>query len=160
MSWTFLRHPIFPVLCLIPLTQVVRDQYPVSHYPMYKQPTSDSLGYHFITDAKDKPLPIKWHTTITASQVGKKFNRHKTDSIAKEERKQGLTFDEVPAELAKSASTAAGLETLTFLREQSLKQKPDRHLKQGLRLHEVVLAFGNQGFTERDSVVAELPPAR
>ena len=160
MSWTFLRHPIFPVLCLIPFTQVVRDQYPVSHYPMYKQPTSDSLGYHFVTDATDKPLPIKWHTSITASQVGKKYNRHKTDTIAKEERKRGREFDEVPVELAKSAATGAGLETLTFLRAQSLKQKPERHLKQGLRLHEVVLAFGDKGFTERDVVIAELPATK
>lgn len=159
MAWHFLRHPIFPLLCLIPITQLVRDQYPVSHYPMYKQPTSDSLGYHFVTDASDKPLPIKWHTSITASQVGKKFGRHKTDTIAKEEKKRGARFDEVPEALAQSASKAAGEETLKFLRDQSLKQKRERQLKQGLRLHEVILAFGDRGFTERDTVVAELPPA-
>lgn len=158
MTWSFLRHPLFPVLCLILLTQVVRDQYPVSHYPMYKQPTSENLLYHFVTDAADKPLPIKWHTNVTPSQVGKKFGRHKTDLVAKEEKKRGKKFDELPAELAASSAKSAGVETLTFLREVSLKQKGNRRLTQGLRLHEVVLAFGDDGFTERDGVVAELPP--
>ena len=154
-----MRHPIFPLICLIPLTQAVRDEYPVSHYPMYSQPTSGDLLFQYVTGADEKPLPITRHTGITPSQVGKKYGRHKTILIQREEKRTGQVVDE-RSELRGDIMHAAGVETLTFLRDQSMKRKPELRLTQALKLFEVTLGFGGDDFTETKRLVAELPAAR
>jgi hypothetical protein len=153
----FMRHPIFPLVCLIPLTQIVRDEYPISHYPMYSQPTTRELRYQFVAGADDKPLPIIPHTGITPSQVGKKYSRHKAILIAAEEKRTGQKLDELTGDLEQTIKRAAGIETLEFLRKLSLDRKPAQHLVQTIKLYEVTLGFGDGHFTESQKIVAELP---
>ncbi len=154
----FMRHPIFPLACLIPLTQIVRDEYPISHYPMYSQPTTRELRFQYVAGADDKPLPVVWHTGITPSQIGKKYSRHKAILIAAEEKRTGQDLDDLTGELETKIKSAAGTETLEFLRKLSFKRKADRRLKQSIKLYEVTLGFGHRQFTETQKVVAALPP--
>ena len=156
----FMKHPIFPLACLIPLTQIVRDEYPISHYPMYSQPSPKELRFQYVTGADDKPLPIVWHTGITPSQVGKKYSRHKAILIEKEEKRTGESLEELTGDLEKTVKSAAGTEALEFLRKLSLARKPAQHLKQSIKLYEVTLGFGEGHFTENEKIVAELPPLK
>ncbi len=154
-----MRHPIFPLVCLIPLTQAVRDEYPISHYPMYSQPTSRELRFQYVAGADDKPLPITWHTGITPSQVGKHYSRFKAILIKGEEERTGQDLDDLTGDLESKIKDQAGTKTLTFLRDRSLT-RPNRDLSQGIKLYEVTLGFGDGHFTESQKVVAQLPPLK
>lgn len=154
-----MTHPIFPLVCLIPLTQAVRDEYPISHYPMYSQPTSRELRFQYVAGEDDKPLPITWHTGITPSQVGKQYSRFKAILIKDEEKRTGRDFDELSGELETKIKDIAGTKTLAFLRDRSLT-RTNRHLAQGIKLYEVTLGFGDGEFTESQKVVAQLPPLK
>lgn len=154
------KHPIFPLLCLIPLTQAVRDEYPISHYPMYSQPTSRELRFQYVTGADDQPLPITWHTGITPSQVGKQYSRFKANLIKAEEKKTGQDLEDLTGELETRIKDEAGTRTLKFLRDLSLQRNSDRHLAGAIKLYEVTLGFGDGHFTESQKVVAQLPPLK
>ncbi len=156
----FMHHPIFPLVCLIPLTQIFRDEYPISHYPMYSQPTTRELRFQYVAGADGKPLPIIPYTGITPSQVGKKYSRHKAILIAKEEKRSGKSLDDLTGELEKTIKSAAGIETLVFLRDLSMKRKPEQRLTQPIKLVEVTLGFGKGEFTESEKVVAEIPASK
>src|SRR6187549_702916 len=93
---------VLPLLGYLMLSQVQRENYPFSHYPMYSRPTSRPLKFQFLTDASGNPLPVGWHTGMTPSQVGKMTG----------ERKQ-----ELPSE------KAAAMSVLEFLRTQNAKRK-------------------------------------
>lgn len=153
----WILHPIFPLVCIIPLTQAVREQYPFTHYPMYSDPPAETLTFVYVADAESKPLPTVLHSSITPSQVGKKYSRHKLDLIKTEEKRTGRKFDEVSGELGLRIKAKAGEETLKFLRELSLKRKPELRLTQPIRLIEVTLGFGDGEFFESERIVAQLP---
>lgn len=155
----FFRHPIFPLLCLIPLTQIVRDEYPVSHYPMYSQPTSRELRFQYVAGADGRPLPVTTHTGITPSQVGKQYSRFKANLIKDEEKKTGRDLDDLAAiggELEKTIKLEAGTRTLKIVRERAADRR--RPLNEKIQLVEVTLGFGDGHFLESQKVVAELPP--
>ncbi len=157
------RHAVFPLLIYMLLAQMCRDKaYPLSHYPMYSQPTSRELKFQYVSGADGKPLPILAHTGITASQVGKQYSRKKSELIKAEEKRTGGRFDDDDPDPATQARLAefkkqAGTETLEFLREKSLKRSPKRQLTQPINLVEVSLGFGDGHFTEKEKVVATIP---
>jgi hypothetical protein len=123
---------------------------------MYSNPTTGDLRFQYVSGPDEKPLPIMTHTGITPSQVGKKYSRHKTIMIQQEEKRTGTVIDE-RRELQGEIMRAAGVETLTFLRELSMKRRPELRLTQPMKLFEVTLGFGDDDFTETKRVVAELP---
>lgn len=154
----FLRHPIFPLFCLIPLTQIVRDEYPISHYPMYSQPTSRELRFQYVAGPDGKPLPITTHTGITPSQVGKQYSRFKANLIKDEEKRTGRDLDDlakIGGELERRIKSDAGTRTLKIVRERAADRR--RPLDDKIQLVEVTLGFGDGHFTEQQKVVAELP---
>jgi hypothetical protein len=79
-------HPVFPFLVYLALTQVIRDNYPFSHYPMYSKPNSESLSFQYLADGEGNPLPLKWHTGMTPSQLSKihrdRLRKHPTEQEA------------------------------------------------------------------------------
>jgi hypothetical protein len=157
--WRRLRvHPIFPLLCILPLTQAIRDEYPFSHYPMYSQPTDRDLYFQYLADANGKPIAALTHTGISPSQLGKKYSRHKSILIKKEEKRTGQKLDDLQdGELAMKIKGEAANVALVFLREQSLKRKPGLQLNGEIQLIEVALGFGDGKFTERQRLLARLP---
>ena len=62
---------VFPLLVYLVLTQLIRENYPFSHYPMYSRPNSKALGIQFLADGDGKPLPVVWHTGVSPSKVAK-----------------------------------------------------------------------------------------
>jgi hypothetical protein len=157
MNFRFFQHPIFPLVCLIPLTQIVRDEYPISHYPMYSQPTSRELRYQYVAGPDGKPLPITIHTGITPSQVGKQYSKFKANLIRDEEKRSGRDLDdleEIGGELERGIKETAGRRTLEFMKDRAQDRR--RPLPPTIKLVEVALGFGEGHFTEREKVVAEL----
>jgi hypothetical protein len=127
------RHPIFPLMVLVLVTQLTRDQFPFSHYPMYSMPTSRPLKWQYLADGDSKPLAHVYHTGISPSQVGKMFGSYKHDFLTEEE---------------------AGLAVLKYLRQKNA-QRPKRPLPERIQLIETKIGFGDGHFIETNTVVAE-----
>jgi hypothetical protein len=160
LSWLgrLRRHPIFPLLLLIPITQIVRDHYPISHYPMYSRPNYEESVFFFVGDTDQKPVPVKLESGISVSQVGKKYRFHKLELIQKEEKKGRLFGQLTPEDISEIESTA-GIKTLKFIREQSLKRRRESDLTDELRLVEVRLFFNGEKFEEKNQILATLAPS-
>ncbi|WP_050031249.1 hypothetical protein [Verrucomicrobium sp. BvORR034] len=148
------RHPVFPLLVFVVLAQIVRDNYPFSHYPMYCNPTSRPLPFQYLADRNQQPLPVVWHTGVTPSRVGKKFGYHKSQLI-EEDIKQAKKENRDPRPES-DFKPEAGHDVLVFLRKQSLLRKPHRHLPEDVLLMEVTLSFADDGFHENHKVVGRL----
>lgn len=129
-----LRHPVFPLLVYLVLAQLIRENYPFSHYPMYSQPGSDALKFQFVADGEGHPLPISWHTGVTPSQVCKMHG----------DRKRKHSQDE----------HKAAMEVLAFLRTQNSKRK-GRQLPDRIQLIETSVGIEGGGFSESNRVLAE-----
>jgi hypothetical protein len=133
-KWARLRrHAVFPLLVYLVLTQVLRESYPFSHYPMYSKPTSKPLKFQFLADGDGNPLPVGWHTGITPSQVGKTYG----------DRKGTLASEQAAAE-----------NVLLHLRTQNARRK-GRPLPERIQLIETTVAMKPGGFTETNRVLAE-----
>jgi hypothetical protein len=127
------RHAVFPLLVYLVLTQLIRDNYPFSHYPMYSKPSAGDLHIQFLADGDGKPLPVSWHTGVTGSKVGKllanRMKQHKTEK-------------------------AAALDVLHFLRETN-EGRRGRELPERIQLVETTLAFTDGKLVESSRVLAE-----
>jgi hypothetical protein len=151
------RHPIFPLLLLLPITQMVRDQYPFSHYPMYSNPSPAPLSFVYLADAEGKPLPVLWHTGVTSSQVAKKFGRENGRlkeleiKLAKKEKRSPRLEPEVRPEAAN--------EVLQFLRQQSQGRAKDRQLNGVISLMFITISAHGDRFDETHQLISKLPPA-
>lgn len=119
----FVCHPVFPFFIYLGLTQAIRDNYPFSHYPMYSKPNSESLSFQYLADGDGKPLPLKWHTGITPSQLSKRYRESKRHNPADE---------------------AAALEVLGRMREQNDLRK-GRALPERIQLMEDNIRFAADG---------------
>lgn len=127
------HHAVFPLLIYVLLTQVFRENYPFSHYPMYSKPNSEELHLQFLADADGKPLPVVWHTGITPSKVAKLHaNRLKK------------YHDE----------SKAAQDVLRYLREAN-DGRPRRALPARVRLMETTIEFKDGRIAESSRVLAE-----
>ncbi len=160
-TWrTLVRHPVFPLIALLLLTQIVRDDYPISHYPMYSQPVAadGNIRFHYVGDAGGKPLPTTLHAGVTPSQVGKRYNRQRADLLAAEEKRTHQELVDFSSGEGLAIETRAGGDTLEWIRRQS--QSPnrpkERQLNQAIRLYEVEVGASGGSFVENTRVIAEL----
>lgn len=129
----FVCHPIFPLIVYLPVTQLIRDNYPFSHYPMYSKPNSEALSFQYLADAEGKPLPIKWHTGITPSQLSKRYRDAKRKNPTEE---------------------SAALDVLGRVREQN-HQRKGHELPEHIRLMEDTLRFSEGKLVEDKRMLAE-----
>ena len=141
------RHPIFPVLVFIVLAQVIRDNYPFTHYSMYSRPTSEPISYYYIADGNGQPLKLMWHTGLTSSRLAKYVGFKK----GKFQKDKSLTEPEI---LSKATA-----EALAYVRSQNRKRK-SRPLPDSMQLVQVTVSVdsGEAGFSETKKVVAEVKP--
>ena len=124
--------PLLPLMAYLVLTQVIRENFPFSQYPMYSRPTSRPLKFQFLADGSGNPLPVGWHTGMTPSQVGKMHGERKKDAPSEE---------------------AAALKVLEFLRAQNAKRK-GRELPARIQLVETSIGFDHSQFAETNRVLA------
>lgn len=127
------RHPVFPLLVYLVLTQVIRENYPFSHYPMYSRPGPGPLDIQFLADGENHPLPVVWHTGVTASKVAKLHGNR-----LKKLHDQKAAADDV----------------LLFLREANTERR-GRELPAQIRLVESRLSFVDGRIVESQRVLAE-----
>jgi hypothetical protein len=133
-TWARLRrHAVFPLLVYLVLTQVLRESYPFSHYPMYSRPTSRPLKFQFLADGAGAPLPVAWHTGITPSKVGKMYGDRKEKFETERE---------------------AALDVLAYLRKQNSRRK-GRALPERIQLFETEIGLKAGGFSESNRLLAE-----
>ena len=125
---------VVPLLLYLLLAQVIRENYPFSHYPMYARPTSRPLSFQFLADGSGTPLPVSWHTGVTPSQVGKLHGNRKKQHDDDAQK--------------------AAQDVLAFLRTQNAKRK-GRALPPRIQLVETAIGFKDGGFTESNRVLAE-----
>ena len=125
--------PISALLIYTVVSLMAKENYPLSNYPMYSNPTSRPLKFQFLADASGNPLPVGWHTGVTPSQVGKMTGN----------RKQEL-----------SSEKAAATSVLEFLRTQNAKRK-GRELPARIQLIETSIGFDHNQFVETNRVLAE-----
>lgn len=152
------QHPIFPLLLLLPITQIVREQFPISHYPMFSRPLQADVSFLFVSGSDGIPIPIKIETGITVAQMRKKYSFHKKEIIRDEEQK-GHFYGEMTKEKQSEIEASAAIETLNFLRVQSLKRRPGKDLTGELRLVQVDLHFTGEDYVEQNKTLAILAPA-
>ena len=128
-----MQHAVFPLLVYVALTQVFRENYPFSHYPMYSRPNSESVQIQFLADGDNKPLPVAWHTGVTSSKVAKLHaNRMKKHHDEK----------------------AAAIDVLHFLRETNAGRR-GRELPERIRLVETTITLDNGRVVETQRVLVE-----
>ena len=154
----FRLHPVFPLVCLLFFTQLVRDDfYPFSHYPMYSRPSKGELSFSYVADAAGHPIPVKEETGLTFSKIGKKYRSESLDRIQALEAGTGRKFSDLPENSRKPILKEAALATLGFVREQSFKRHAAGDLTGTLRLMEINLRLQGGKFTETETLLAELP---
>ena len=114
-----IKHALFPFVLYLVLTQVIRDNYPFFHYPMYSNPSSEPVRFQFLADEDGQPLPVMWLTGMSPSQLCK-ILRHRKGKFTTEEE--------------------AALNLLSFVREQNAPRKK-RKLPESIQLMETTLSF-------------------
>ncbi|MEI6535510.1 MAG: hypothetical protein WCN98_09240 [Verrucomicrobiaceae bacterium] len=126
-------HPVFPLIIYVLLTQLVRDEYPFSHYPMYSKPNSESVGIQFLADGNGRPLPIMFHTGLSSSQVSKLMGNRE---------KKFATHEE------------AGRDVLKYIRSVNAGRR-GRELPSRIQLVETTIGFKDGVLVESRQVIAE-----
>jgi hypothetical protein len=150
------RHAIFPILLYLPLSQALRDNfYPVSHFPMYSNPTSKPLKIHSLTDEEGKLLAVLTHSGVTPSHMSKMYGGFLKEKINQERKLAAKEGRSVKPE--EDFFQAAAVEVLTVLRKQSLKRPAARQLRQSIQLRESQVSVGAGAFEEKMEVLGSLP---
>jgi hypothetical protein len=150
------RHAIFPILLYLPLSQALRDNhYPVSHFPMYSQPTAKPLKIHLLTDEQGQLIPVLPRAGVTPSHMSKMYGGYHKALIQKDAA--AAAKENRPAATEESLMPEAALSVLKVLRKQSLKRKEKQHLRGSIQLRESQIGFGDGAFVETTQVLATLP---
>ena len=141
------KIPFLSVILLAILLQIMRENYPFSHLPMYSGLTED-VDYYFVTDSKGKPLPHGHYFGFSTSKTKKMFNTR-----LRKISKGGNTDSATPAQIEE-----AGKETLAYLMAHINEDRRAQVEKSGLQLQRVTVARKGEHLVKTPSVVAEIPP--
>jgi hypothetical protein len=74
------------------VSMAAKENYPLSHYPMYADPGATS-EYFYLADGAGDPLPVRTLTGVTSSQLGKVLRKRGDDRA----RELGVHRRELPA---------------------------------------------------------------
>jgi len=132
--WWTRFHPVWPFVLYLLLTQLIRDNYPFSHYPMYSKPNSESLSFQYLADEKGEPLPLKRLTGLTPSQLSKlhrdRLRKHPTEE-------------------------EAALDVLQYVRKQNEPRSRNHPLPEKIELMEETMGFSGGKLVESKRVLAQ-----
>lgn len=141
------KIPFLSVILLAILLQIMRENYPFSHLPMYSGLTKD-VDYYFITDAKGEPMPQGIYFGFSTSKTKKMFNTR-----LRKISKGGNTDSASEAQIAE-----AGKETLEYMMAHIREDRRAQVEKSGIQLHRVTVAREGEHLEKHPSIVAEIPP--
>lgn len=142
------KVPFLGVLVLALFLQVMKENYPFSHYPMYSGLT-DNVEYYYLTNAKGEPVPQGIYFGLSTSWTKKMLNTRLNKITG------GRNIDSAsPAEISE-----AGRQTLQYLVEHRLKEDRRAQVaRDGLQLHQVYVERKGDKLLTTPSFIAELPP--
>ncbi|MFT5467710.1 MAG: hypothetical protein ACI8UO_002817 [Verrucomicrobiales bacterium] len=131
------KLPGFALIVLILGSFVIGENYPFSPFPMYSDPSKQTV-FLYLEDEKGDPVGVKTHTNVSSSALSKTYGKY-LDRI-------GEKKDIQPYKLPIEDQAAAGLETLEFLRKKARDRgKKGEGLPATLRLIRVDLYFVQTG---------------
>jgi hypothetical protein len=138
LSW---RTPLIflALYCLVSLA--LKENYPISHYPMYANPSADRSYYIVADAATGKPLPIATVSGITCPKIGKIWR----DKVAALTKKNHMSKNDLNPEQKQQIGQAIFDELRIHAKDNKRTGLPDR-----LQLQRVDILY-------RDGVMSEVP---
>jgi hypothetical protein len=118
----FFRHPVSALFWFVLISLIVKENYPLSHYPMYKG-WSEETFYLYIASG-DEPVAAKPIFKVSVPKMKKLYGNH-MDDIA-DERSKASGEKIRPYERPDDAKIEAGVRLLKQLREAV----PDKQQKE------------------------------
>ncbi len=141
------KIPFLGVLALAILLQIMRENYPFSHFPMYSVLSRDTV-YYYLANGRGEPIPQGLYFGSSTAWTKKMFNS----------RLKQLTGGRNVGNSSPEEISEAGRRILLFLMEHINKDRQVQIEKEGLQLHQVhVERKGNQ-LVITPRFIAELPP--
>lgn len=143
----FFRHPVSILFWFIAFSLIVEENYPFSHYPMYKG-FSEETFYLYIA-SEGKPVPAKPIFKVSVPKMKKLYGNH-MDQIA-EERTEASGGKIRPYEMGDDAKKEAGERLLKQLRKAVPKKQQKEYaeiLAKPLTLMRVDILYKDGKFTK------------
>jgi len=142
--WNFLRRsPLGLMLIYMAFALQFQENYPLSHYPMYSNPSAER-PYYYITDGDGKPVPVADLTGISSPKVGKRYRTFSED----EAKRLKIKGKDLPPE----GRQAAGERIFTQLREGAARRK--KELPDKLQLVRAELSYENGQIRDNIETIA------
>lgn len=140
---------ISPLTALLIYTVVslwAEENYPLSDYPMYSNP-SPERPYYLMADGEGNPVPTQEKTGITCPKIGKIY-RTKAEALAKKHdiRAVDLTPEQVQS---------IGMEMFAQFRKEAEKLK--QTMPAQLRLVKTYITYENGKVVETPNIIAQEP---
>ncbi len=129
-----------PLLVITAACLIVREQYPLSNFPMYSS-FARATFYLYLADANGQPIACEPAVGMSTATLKKIF----VTEMRKERDRLGQRKGNLPAESAK----AVGERILAMLK--NTHPAPD-----GLRLYQVDIALRDHQFSKETTLVAEV----
>lgn len=138
--------PITALLIYTVLSLWAEENYPLSNYPMYSNP-SPERPYYTVADGEGNPLPIQTKTGITCPKIGKIY-RKKAEELAKK-------LDIRAVDLKPEQVQSIGMEMFAQLRHEAEKLK--QPMPERLRLVKTYISYKDGKVIETPNTIAEEP---
>lgn len=143
--WKFVTiTPLTTLAIYTLLSLVLEENYPLSDYPMYSNPSAER-PYYMITDGEGNALPIQTLTGVTCPKIGKIY-RTKAEKLAKE-------LDVKASDLKPEHLQAISMEMFTYLRQEAAQKKAEMPPK--LRLVKSYLSYESGRVVETPNLVGQ-----
>jgi len=137
VSW---RTPLLFLVFYCVVSSVLKENYPISHYPMYSNPSADRSYYIVADAATGNPLPIATVSGITCPKIGKIWR----DKVATLTKKAKISKEELTTEQKQQIGQAIFDELRIHAKDNQRQGLPDK-----LTLERVDILY-------RDGVMSEV----
>lgn len=138
--------PLTALLIYTGLSLWAEENYPLSNYPMYSNPSAER-PYYLIADGQGKPLPIQEKTGITCPKIGKIY-RTKAEKMAKK-------LDIRAVDLKPEQMQEIGMEMFAQFRHEAEKLK--QPMPEQLQLVKTYITYENGKVIETPNIIAQEP---
>ncbi len=145
----FFKNPLSPLAVFIAVSLILKENYPLSHYPMYSGIVKKT-HYFYVADGDDNPIPTRENFGKSASAIKKMYGAHLGDiAKAKDTRPYKLGWDE---------QVEAGSDLLDHLRERGEQRSFwKRNRPEKIRLIRVDISRDGSGIVREKRLVVEAP---
>lgn len=138
--------PITALAIYTIVSLIAKENYPLSNYPMYSNP-SPERPYYTVTDGDGKPLPIQTKTGITCPKIGKIY-RKKADELSDK-------LDVRAVDLKPEHIQSIGMEIFAQLRHEAEKLK--QPMPERLQLVKTYISYKDGKVIETPNTIAQEP---